>query len=77
MLWQKGHNSQSGIITSLRERHFRERHLKKDLGKGEKLTFSSFPKCFVLVKENLPDLTLSQTTNFGLSQTERVCRRQL
>ena len=24
----------------------------------------------------LTELTLSQTTNFGLSQTERVCRRQ-
>ena len=61
---------------------------KKTLWKKEKLLITSnfffshnvFQSCLLLLRRNeylwSKELTLYQTTNFGLLQTKRVCRRQ-
>ena len=53
---------------------------KKTLGREENAGnqhFLLFPQYLYPIKEKLHHLTLFQTTNFRLFQTERVCRRQI
>ena len=54
----------------------------KNLGKKKMLlaiSILAFIQIFFLypIKDKILFLTLSQTANFGLFQTERICRRQL
>ena len=52
---------------------------KKNVGKEENAGYQQFLPFLTMFSEGFSrgSLTLSQTTNFGIFQTERVCRRQV
>ena len=67
---QTAQNVQSDLYLHCPQKHLVSSSVRKDITSPSRLhVFQSY-------SGNKTDLTLSQTTNFRLVQTERVCRRQ-